>query len=166
LAIRRDEEIVVAVVIVVADRYADTVDFNVESGFVRDVSEGAVVIVVIKLGSGVFLRVPRPVRAVHKKNIRPAIVVVIDERNTRTHRLRQKLFSERSVVMNKMNSRFCGDILKRNASFCALRVCKRRKQKQERNQNSERSVDCNICLQGFSEGLSRPTPSASATRLM
>src|SRR4029077_18111886 len=137
-----------------------------QSRLMRHVSEAAVVIVVIKPRRGVFLPVARPVRSVHEENIRPPVVVIIDECNARAHRLRQELSSERSVVMNKMNSRSRGNILKRNASFCVLRVGERRKQKQERNQNGERPPDCKICRQGFSAGFSRPTPSASATRLM
>ncbi len=115
LSVRSDENIVVAVVVVVADGYADAVHFNVETGFVRNVSKSAVVIVVIKLRRGVFLPVARPVGSVHQENIRPPVVVAVDEGNPRAHRLRQKLFAKSSVVVDEMNSGFCGDIFKRDA---------------------------------------------------
>src|SRR5205823_9319060 len=114
-----------------ADSCADSIHFNVEPRFVSDIGEGAVVIVVIKLWRSVFLRMTRPVHSIHQKNIRPAVVVVVDEGDAGTHGLRQKLFSESSIVVNEMNSRFCGYVLKRNAGFGALRVCIRRKTKGE-----------------------------------
>ena len=122
LPIRSNEEIVVAVVIVIADRHSDAVHLDIQARFVRDVAERAVVIVVIKLGRRVLLPVPRPVRSVDQEYIRPPVVIVVDEGHPGAHRLRQKLFAERAVVMNEVDSGFCGDILKCNAGNRALRV--------------------------------------------
>src|SRR5260221_12119854 len=71
-------------------------------------------IVVIELGRGVFLRVTRPVHAVYQENIRPAVVVVIDERDAGAERLRQEFLPEGSIVMHEANPGLLGYIAKRH----------------------------------------------------
>src|SRR5260370_3321438 len=94
LAVGSDKKIVVAVVVVVTNRYAHSKHFDVEPSFVRHVGEGAVMIVVIELGRGVLLKVAGPVHAIHKKNVRPPVVDVVNESNTSPPRFPYKSFSK------------------------------------------------------------------------
>src|SRR4029077_11352314 len=73
------EEIVEAVVVVIADGYAHAVHFYVEAGFASHIGERAIVIVVVELGCGVLLDVAGPLHAVHEEDGGPAVVIVIDE---------------------------------------------------------------------------------------
>ena len=122
LAIRGDEKILVAIVVEIADGYADSVHFDIKARFVRDIGERSIVIVVIKLRRAVFLHVPGPVAAIHQENIRPTVVVVVNESHAWPNGLRQEFFAKRSVVMNKTNSGFRRDVLERDAGFAALRT--------------------------------------------
>jgi hypothetical protein len=123
LSVRSNKQIVIAVVVVITDRYADAVHLRIESGPVRNIGERSVMIVVIQLGRCMFLTVPRPIRSIHQENVRPPVVVVIYECHARPNCLRQILFSERSGVVNESNACFRGDVLKRHAGFGALGVC-------------------------------------------
>ncbi len=76
----------------------------------RYVRERAVMIVVIELGRRVFLNVARPVHAVYKKNVRPAVVVVVNEGHSRPHCLGEKFLPESAVVVDKAESRLLRDI--------------------------------------------------------
>src|SRR5437879_5134802 len=104
LAIGSDEKIVEAVVVVIPDGHSQPKHFDVESSLVRHVGEGAVVIVVIELGRRVFLDVAGPVHAVYKKNVRPAVVVVVNEGNARSHGFREEFFAERAIVVEETDS--------------------------------------------------------------
>src|ERR1700737_2162857 len=79
LAVGSDKKIVIAVVVVVTNRYAHSEHFDVEPSFVRHVGERTVMIVVIELGRGVLLNVAGPVHAIYEKHVRPAVVVIVDE---------------------------------------------------------------------------------------
>src|SRR5262249_47635202 len=65
LPVRRHEKIVVAIVVVITDGYAQTKHLHVESGFVRYVGKRPIVIVVIKLWRAVLLPVSGPIHSVH-----------------------------------------------------------------------------------------------------
>src|SRR5882762_8073606 len=104
LSERGYEEVVEAVVVVIADRYTHAIHFHIEAGFVGYVSECSIVIVVIKLGSGVLLLMTRPVHPIDQKNVGPAIVIVIDESDARAERFRQEFLSERAIVVSKANA--------------------------------------------------------------
>src|SRR6266849_7756535 len=118
-------------------------------------------IVVIQLRGGVLLRVSRPVAAIDEKNVRPAVVVVVDERHARPQRLRQEFLSESAVVLDEANASLLRDVAKRNrrsygrgpAAFGQQYKSRKRRQQQHR----ERSLHSSLTVQ------SRPTPSASAT---
>src|SRR5262249_44034064 len=127
LAIRRDEQIVVPIVVVIADGNADAVHLQIEARFVRHIGERSVVIVVIELWRRMLRDVARPVHSVDEENIRPSVVVVIDESHARSNRLRQKLFSKRAIVVCETNSSFRRDIYELNASLRALRIRGQRK---------------------------------------
>src|SRR5260370_21917960 len=109
-----EKKIVVAIVVVVADGHANSKYFHVQSCIVSYVGEGAVMIVVIELGRGVLLNVARPIHAVHKKNVRPAVVVVVNESHTRPHGFRQEFLAEGAIVVNEVNSRGLRDVPEQN----------------------------------------------------
>src|SRR5258708_12737823 len=100
LAVGSDKKIIVAVVVVVTDRYAHSKHFDVEPSFVGHVGERAVMIVVIELGRGVLFKVAGPLHAVHKKNARTAVVVVVNEGHPGPPRFGQKFFSSTAVTVN------------------------------------------------------------------
>jgi hypothetical protein len=80
LADTSDENVREAVVIVVADGYAHTIEFDVEAGGVCYVRECAVAIVAVKAKGGTLAFVRGPVHAVDKQYVLPAIAVVIEKR--------------------------------------------------------------------------------------
>ncbi len=59
----------------------------------------------IELGRRVFLNVAGPVHAIHEKNVRPAVVVIIDEGHARSHGFGQEFLPEGATVVNEMDSR-------------------------------------------------------------
>src|SRR5258707_2482836 len=101
-------------VVLVGDGNGNAVHLHVEPSFVRYVGERSVMIVVIELGRGVFLRVTGPVHAVYQENIWPAVVVVIDESDAGAERLGQEFLPERSIVMREANPGLLGYIAKRH----------------------------------------------------
>ena len=114
LAVGSDKKIVVSVVVVVAHGHAHSKHVRVQSRLVRYLRERAVMIVVIKLGGRVFLNVAGPVHVVHKKNIRPAVVVVVDEGYTRSHGFGEKFLSESAIVVNELQPGLLRDIAELN----------------------------------------------------
>src|SRR5467141_8337 len=110
LPVRSDEKIVKPVVIVVTHGHAHPEHLNVESCFVSYVSESAVMIVVIELGRRVLLNMAGPVHAVHEKNVRPAVVVVVNEGNTGSHGFGEEFLPERAMVVNEVDPGLLRDI--------------------------------------------------------
>ena len=80
LADAGDENVGKAVVVVIADGDAHAVHFNVETGAMGDVGEGAVAIIAIEAECGALAFVPRPVHAIDQQDVLPAVGVVIEER--------------------------------------------------------------------------------------
>ena len=125
---RGDENIVAAVVVVIADRHAHPKHLDRQASFRRHVGESSVVIVVVERRMRRVIAMLGPIGAVHEKNVLPAVVVVIEKRNAGTHRLRQKFLSVSAVVVREMNSRGASDVFKvnrrRRRRFAArLRSC-------------------------------------------
>src|SRR5437764_5919887 len=114
LAVGRDENIVVTVIVVIPDGNTESKHLHVEAGFVGYVGEGAVVIVVIELRGGMLLDVAGPVHAVYEKNVRPAVIVVIDEGDARAHGFRQEFLAERAIVVDEADSRGLRDVAELN----------------------------------------------------
>src|SRR5882762_9928103 len=114
LSERGYEEVVEAVVVIVTDCYAHAIHFHIEVGFVGYVSECSIVIVVIKLRSGVLLLMTRPVHPIDQKNVGPAIAVVVDESDTRAERFRQEFLSERAIVVGEANAGLLSYVAKAN----------------------------------------------------
>ena len=98
-----DENIVKAIVIVIADGHAHSVELDGEACLRGDVGERAVVIIVIERGMRDVAMMLGPIRAVHEKKILPTVVVVIDERHAGAHRFRQIFLAERAIIVREMN---------------------------------------------------------------
>src|SRR6266852_5904281 len=130
----------------------------------RDVRERAVMIVVIELRCGMFLNVARPVHPVDEKNVRPAVIVVIDECGARPHGLRQEFLAKGAIVVNKANTGLLRNVAKLDRS--RFRGCSdscltnEKRFQQENKSNRKQTFHHSPMIQ------SRPTPSASATLLM
>src|SRR6266481_5655046 len=116
LGVCGDEEIVEAVVVVIPHGHAHSEHLNVEASIVRHVREGAVMIIVVELGCRVFLNVAGPVHPVDEENVRPAVVVVVNESNARPHSLRQEFLSKSAIVVNKANAGLLRDVTNLNRS--------------------------------------------------
>src|SRR3989475_8047128 len=109
---RTEEQIVVAVVVVIADSNTQAKHGDSQARLSRHVGECAVVIVAIKLGRGSDALVTRPIFTIHQQNVWPAVIVKIDEGAARTHGFRQIFFSESAVVVNKMDAGLSGNVTK------------------------------------------------------
>ena len=107
---RSNEDVLWAVVVVVTNGDAEAEDGNCESRFCSYIGERSVVIVVVKLGRGRGARMSRPVLPVDQQNVRPAVVVVINEPATGTHGLGQIFFSKGRVIVREMDSGLGSDV--------------------------------------------------------
>ena len=87
-----DEQIVEAVVVVVADAAALSPARMRQPGLARHVGEGAVAVVVEQV-TGRLRRLHRRIEAgaVHQEDVQPAVVVVVEQRDTAAHLLEQEL---------------------------------------------------------------------------
>ncbi len=110
LAVGGNKEIVVAVVVEVADGHTHAKHFHLQARFVSHVRERAVMIVVIELGRRAFLDVAGPVHAVHEKNVWPAVIVVVNDGHTRSHGFGKKFLPEGAIVVDEVDSRLPRDI--------------------------------------------------------
>src|ERR1700758_2229475 len=90
-----DVDVVVAVIVVIADGASHSVHFDIEAGLAGDIREGSVVIVVIEGGVGIAGFVAGPVHGVDEENVLPAVVVIVDEAGSAAHGFR-KIFSPKS----------------------------------------------------------------------
>src|SRR5262249_31249638 len=165
-----DEQVVVTVVVVVAHRHTHSVHLDVEASLVGHIGECSVVIVVIELRRRMSLHVPGPVHPVHKENVRPPIVVVVDESNARTERFWQVLFAEGSSVMREANPSPCRHVAERDRRC----LWYGRRQGSQGRCRSDSKYNCQPTYRERPSRFrhcataigSRPTPSASATLLM
>src|SRR5581483_7706635 len=110
LSDRGDEQVIESIVVVVTDRDSKSEHLDRKAGLARDVSKGPVVIVVIQLQRSDSLVMAGEILAVHQQNVRPAVVVVINERAARPHSFGQILLSERAIVVDEANARLRSDV--------------------------------------------------------
>src|SRR5215472_6146547 len=111
LAEGRDEDIVEAVVIVIADCNPQAVEGNGQTGLAGDIAKGSIMVVVIELRRGrPHLRMSGPIRAIDQQNVGVTIVVVIDEGTAGPHSLRQILFPECAIVVYEADAGLSADI--------------------------------------------------------
>src|SRR5262249_23616070 len=76
----RYEDVREAVVVVVADRNAHSVHFDVEARAPSYIRKRSVSIVAIETESGSFAFVSRPIHPIDQKNVLPSVAVVVQER--------------------------------------------------------------------------------------
>src|SRR5256885_914046 len=93
-----------------SDLHAHSKHLHVQSRLVGYVGEGAVMIVVIELRRRVLLKVAGPVHAIHEKNVRPAVVVVVNEGHTWSHGFGEKFLSESAIVVDETEPGLLRDI--------------------------------------------------------
>ena len=105
-----DVDVVVAVVVKVANRAAHAVHLHVEPGLVRHIGEGTVVIVVVERRVRFLFSVTGPVHRVDEENVGPAVVVVVDDADAAAHGLGQKLGAECAAVVFEMDTGLLGYI--------------------------------------------------------
>src|ERR1041385_3554023 len=100
LAQASNEEVVEPIIIVIADGHSHSPTHVRQASLVRHIIKSAVtVVVVIKSAPSLRARLQQIDRqGVNKKNIRIAIVVVIKQRNSATHRFNYVFFIGRSNV--------------------------------------------------------------------
>ena len=106
---RRDEDVVEAIVVVIADRRAHAEQRDGQSRLRGHIGERAVAIVVIELQRR-WLAGRGPVLAVHQQNVGIAVIVVVDESAARAHGFRQPLLAGRAVVVHEVDAGLFGDI--------------------------------------------------------
>ena len=108
---RRDVEVGIAVVVVVAHGDALAVERLVEPGFLGDVLEVSLAVVAIEgLGRRGLDLVAGPVRRVDEEQVLVAVAVVVEEGDARAHRLGQELVAEGAVVVHERDARVLGDV--------------------------------------------------------
>src|SRR5437879_2138737 len=124
-------------------------------------------IIVIELGRRVLLNVAGPIHAIHEKNVRPSVVVIVDESDAGSNGFRQEFLPERAVVVGEVNPGLLSDIAKGHRTGIG------RRNNLDRgfllNENSAAGAQENNQEKALHSGLamgSRPTPRASATLLM
>src|SRR5437660_12242024 len=85
LADASDEDVGEAIVVVIADGHAHSVELDIEARAARYVGECAVAIVAVKPKSGTLSFVAGPVRTVDQKDVLAAVVVVVGGLTARAH---------------------------------------------------------------------------------
>src|SRR4030095_12248539 len=107
-----DVNVVVPVVVVITYRYSDTVHLYAQSGLACDISERAVLIIVIERKKRLRPFLFRPIHGINKDYVLPTIVVVVDESASCTDRFGQILLTERPAIMLEANYGLCADVSK------------------------------------------------------
>src|SRR5438309_7621154 len=110
---RSEEQVLQAVVVVVANRHAHAVAAQLEPGAGGDIGEVALAVIVIQSGGRVFFacgNMPGPIGGIDKEQVGGAVVVEIEEGNPAAHRLRQQLVAVSAVVVDKGNACLFGDV--------------------------------------------------------
>ena len=64
---------------------------------------------------------PGPIHAVDEQDVLPAVVVVIEERATRSHSFREIFFPKSAIIVFKDDACLTSDVLKLNGEGAGLR---------------------------------------------
>src|SRR5258708_11508080 len=121
-----DENVGETVVIIIADGNSHSIELNVEDCAARHVGKRAVAVVAVEPQSGSLAFactersecVPGPVHAVHKKDVLPTVVVVVEERAARPKRLREQLAAISAAILLKVNPRRIRNIGQEESKRC------------------------------------------------
>src|SRR5437899_1259734 len=105
-----DEEVGIAVVVVVADGYAHAVELDIKAGSRRYIGEGAVAIVVIEAKSTVGFLMTRPVRAIDEKDVLPTVAIIVEKGASGAESFRQELPAEGAAIVLKMDTGLACDV--------------------------------------------------------
>ena len=120
-----DVNILPSIVVEVADGNTHVVAVAHQSGFLGDVRERTVMVVVEKavvVFRGLFLK-GRNRCPVNEKDIQVPVVVVIDETNARDHRLRLVFVRSWTTVRQEVQTRSAGDVFKTNPAALLCLCC-------------------------------------------
>ena len=109
-----DEDIIVAIVVVVADRDTQSEYGDGESSFAGHVGESTVAVVVIELERGNGALVARPVFAIHDQDIGIAVVVIINKGTAWAHSFWKPFLAERAIVVDEVNAGLSGNVAELN----------------------------------------------------
>ena len=110
---RRDEHVVQAVVVVIADGHTHAVETRVQTGTGGDIAEAALAVVMIKGVGGGFPaggKVPGPVGGVDEEQVGGAVVVEVEEGHAAAHGFGQQFVSVSAVVVDESDARLSGDV--------------------------------------------------------
>src|SRR5215468_5352365 len=117
-----DKYVIVAIVVIIANRYAHAIEVDSQSGTGGHISECAVAIVVKELNrAAAGIGVSRPILTVDEENVWEAVVIVVNECAAGSQSFRQVFLAECAIVMNKANARGLRDIGKVNSRVEASR---------------------------------------------
>src|SRR6266480_2960370 len=105
-------------------------------------------------------KVAGPVHAVDEKNVRPAVVVVVDEGHAGAHGFREIFCAEGAVVVEEMDSGLWRDVAELNSGGFG------RSANTGFHNQGKSNRKCGERTFHHAPFQSRPTPRASATRLM
>jgi len=113
-----DINILPAIVVEIADGDSHVVAIALESGLLRDVCEGAVVVVVeqavVVFGRVFFEGWNRS--PVNQEDVRVSVVVIIDQTNARDHRFRLVFIRSRATVRKEVHTGASRDIFETDAA--------------------------------------------------
>src|SRR5450631_1168676 len=98
-----DENIVVPIIVIIADGNSKAEHGDSETSFSSHVGKCAVVIIVIKLRSSLRSWMSGPILAIHQQDVRPAVIVVINKCAAGPHGFRKIFLSESAIVVNEMD---------------------------------------------------------------
>src|SRR5207253_7326516 len=110
---RRDEHVVQAVVVVIADGQTHAVETHVQAGTGGDIAEAVLAVVMIKGVGGGFPsggKVPGPVGGVDEEQVGSAVVVEVEEGHAAAHGFGQQFVSVSAVVVDESDARLSGDV--------------------------------------------------------
>src|SRR5581483_1510603 len=128
----RDEQIRVAVIIVVPPYASHAIASARDTSFCRDVGEGAIAIVPIQCVAGRNSAVVK-VTSVDKINVLPAVAVKVGDAYPWAELLAINRNSVRSLVMRELNSCLCGDVRELNSG----RTLRDQRQGAQENRNDK-----------------------------
>jgi len=135
---RSEIDVILAVVIVVADRYAHSVDFDIKTTPMRDIRKRAIAVIAVESCS-CSTPFRHEVPPVHEENVGAAIAIGIEEGHAGTHRFGQPLLTGAACVVSEMNA---GGGCYVGETDAGVRVTGRRENSPE-NEQGEHRGGCN-----------------------